>query len=203
MSTASEISVVRVPLSADRPSDDAGVAPGDSGWTPTAVGRGRRPAPATLAALAVLSGFAALALGGLAVFWSARADDGPTASSAPPSGQSEQLVPSVEGRALALLAKPSTERVLFRGSEGRLVLAVGSGGRAALVLRGVEPAPAGRPYQAWVVGPNRAVRAAQFSGGERAVLLSVPVARGASVVIAPTRQAAVRAGTARSVATRP
>jgi hypothetical protein len=151
----------------------------------------------------VLAGLAALALGGLAVFWAARSDGGATTSQAPPAAPSEQAAPTAERRALALLAKPSTERVLFRGSEGRLVLAVGSGGRAALVIRGVERAPAGRPYRAWVVGPERTVRAGQFLGGERVVLLSAPVARGASVVIAPSRQAAARPGAARLAATRP
>lgn len=201
MSTASEISVVRVPLQVDRPTDDDAVEPGVAVWTPTAVGPGRRPSPATLAALAVLAGVAALTLGGLAVFSAARADGVTTASPAPPP--SESTFPAAERRALALLAKPSTERILFRGSEGRLVLAVGSGGRAALVIRAFERAPAARPYRAWVVGPERVVRAGQFLGGERAVLLSVPVARGASVVIAADRRAALRTGTGRLVAARP
>jgi len=89
---------------------------------------------------------------------------------------------------LALLAKPSTERVVFRGSGGGLLLAVGSGGRAAILVRGVERV-AGHPYGAWLVGSSRLVRAASFDGSERAVFLSVPLRPHESVVVSQTRPA--------------
>lgn len=202
MSTASEISVVRVALPAERAGEEAGSERG-IGWTPSMhTPARRRPSPATLAALAVLAGLVAMALGGLAVFSAARSETSaasPQASVVP----IEQAVSVAERRALALLAKPSTERVVFRGSEGRLVLAVGSGGRAALLIRGLDRAPEARPYRAWVVGPERVVHAARFTGGERAVLLAAPVGRGASVVVASDRRTALRPGASRLVAVRP
>ncbi len=100
-----------------------------------------------------------------------------------------------------MLAKPSTDRVVFRGSGGRLLLAVGSAGRAAILMRGFERAPAGRPYHAWVVRPGKPVRAATFTGAERAVFLSVPVGRRDSVVVASNRAEALRPN-ARVVAAR-
>jgi hypothetical protein len=89
------------------------------------------------------------------------------------------------GRALALLSKPSTERVPVAGSQGALVLAVGSGGRAVLVLRGLEPAPSGRVYEAWVVDPAGGAPdpAGIFSAGERIVELTRPVPVGATVAV--------------------
>ena len=96
----------------------------------------------------------------------------------------------MERRALALLAKPSTERIAFTGSRG-LVLAVGSGGRAAILVRGLERAEVGKPYRAWIVAPGAApIRAAQFVGVERAVFLSRNLGPRASVVVSTTRPAA-------------
>ena len=203
MSTASEISVVRVPLPAERLGPDAALEHGIGDRPPPALPRTRRPSPATLATLAVLAGLVAMALGGLAVFSAARSNGDAAPPQAAPVASTLSSSVVAERRALALLAKPSTERVLFRGSGGRLVLAVGSGGRAALLIRGLEPAPAGKPYQAWIVGSERAVRAARFTGRARAILLSGPVGRGARVVIAPDRATALRPGQRRLAATRP
>jgi hypothetical protein len=95
----------------------------------------------------------------------------------------------VERRVLALLAKPSTERIAFTGSRG-LVLAVGSGGRAAILVRGLERAEVGKPYRAWIVAPGAApIRAAQFLGVERAVFLSGSLGPRVSVVVSTTRPA--------------
>ena len=202
MSTASEISVVRAPLPVERGGDETAGAGRAAAWSPVVARGGRRPSPATLATLAALAGVAAMALGGLAVLSAARS----SAASSPPTTEpatAEEPASAAERRALALLAKPSTDRVVFRGSGGDLVLAVGSGGRAAVLIRGLERAAAGRPYRAWVVGPRNVVRAAQFDGSERAVLLSAPVGRGTSVVVATERAAALRPGTARLVAVRP
>jgi hypothetical protein len=124
---------------------------------------------------------------------------------APPTATTAESKPSAsveERRVLALLAKPSTERVVFRGSGGRLVLAVGSGGRAAILIRGVERSPAGKPYGAWVVVSGRPLRAARFTGAERAVFLSAPVPRGARVVVATDRATALRRGPQQAVAVR-
>jgi len=103
-------------------------------------------------------------------------------------------VAPAEQRALALLAKPSTERIVFSGSSGRLLLAVGSGGRAAILIRGLQQAAASKPYYAWVVGSGRPVRVARFTGTERAVFLDVPLGPHESVVVATARPTASRAG---------
>jgi hypothetical protein len=153
------------------------------------VPRGRRPSPLTLAVLGVVAGLAAMALGTAAVI-SAGTSAGATpetdtrAVSAEPSGSA---VSGVERRVLALLAKPSTERITFSGSHG-LVLAVGSGGRAAILIRGMERAAPGKPYLAWIVTPAAPpARAARFVGNERAVFLSRLLGPRASVVVSTTR----------------
>jgi hypothetical protein len=150
--------------------------------------------------LGLLAGIGAMVLGGVAVVSATRSAD---AQATPVVRASKAApIPRVERQVLALLAKPSTDRVVFRGSGGRLLLVVGSAGRAAILVRGLERAPAGRPYRAWVVGSGKPVRAATFTGAERALLLSHPVARKASVVVAAVRAAALRPKTARIVATR-
>jgi len=134
----------------------------------------RRPSAATIGGLAVVAGLFALALGTFA-FLSALDDDGSSAEAAARDS----------ARALSLLSKPSTERFPVVGSQGALVLAVGSGGRAVLVLRGLEPAPSGRTYEAWVVDPAGGPPdpAGLFSAGERVVELTRPVPIGATVAV--------------------
>jgi Anti-sigma-K factor rskA, C-terminal len=159
----------------------------------------RRPSPTPLVVLGLLAGIAAMVLGGVAVFSAVRSADEPAA----PVGPAQPMTtPRVEQQILALLAKPSTERVMFRGSGGRLVLVVGSAGRAAILVRGFAGAPAGRPYRAWIVGSGKPMRAATLTGTERAVFLSAPVLRGESVVVASSRSAAARPKAAGIVAAR-
>lgn len=145
-------------------------------WSPVEVPRARRPSPTTLVVLASCAGVGALLLGLLAGVFALSGSDEPAAPAQP----------AAERQALALLAKPSTERIVFRGSGGRLLLAVGSGGRAAILVRGLERA-IGQPYGAWVVGSSRPIRAARFDGTERAVFLSVPLRPGDSVVVTQKR----------------
>jgi hypothetical protein len=172
-------------------------------WKPVEVRAPRRPSPTPLVVLALIAGVAAMALGGVAVVAATRAADEPAPRPPAPAAKvTAAPTPKVERRALALLAKPSTERVVFRGSRGRLVLVVGSGGRAAILVRGFERAQEGWPHYAWVVRAGKIVRAARFTGAERAVFLSTPVGRQASVVVAPDRAAALRPGSARVVALR-
>lgn len=201
MGSLSEISVVRVPTHAEEPG--AAVATG-----PVELRPAPGPSPVTLAVLAVLAGIGAMALGGLAVITAmSGADEGvvsatplePTTPVSPPA----QTTPTAERSALALLAKPSTERVVFQRSAGRLVLVVGSGGRAAILVRGIERVPAGQRYFAWLLRPGKPpVRAARFTASDRAVFLSSPVPRSASVVVGTERAAALRPGPSRIVATR-
>jgi hypothetical protein len=186
VTTVPDIPVVQLP--ALEPDADASslLAPG-SIWA-VEVPAARRPSPLTLAVLGVLAGIAAMALGAAAVIFagiSAEAPASPTTAMAPPAPVPS--VSSAERRVLALLAKPSTERIAFRGARG-LVLAVGSGGRAAILVRGLEQASATRPYQAWVVAPGSApARAASFVGTERAVFLTRSLGPLASVVVSAER----------------
>jgi hypothetical protein len=160
----------------------------------------RRPSPTPLVVLGLLAGIAAMALGGVAVVAAVRSADEAAAPVVPV--QKPATTPRPEQQVLAMLAKPSTERVVFRGSGGRLVLVVGSAGRAAILVRGFTPAPAGGPYRAWIVGSGKPVRAATITGTQPAVFLSAPVLRGESVVVASNRSAAARPKAAAIVAAR-
>jgi hypothetical protein len=180
VSSTSEISIVRPPLSAvDGDAEAVGTTP--NAWSPVEVPHARRPTPTALVVLASCAGVGALLLGVLAGVFALSGSDEPSAPTATSVAQ-----PTVEQRALALLAKPSTERIVFRGSGGRLLLAVGSGGRAALLIRGLER-PLGSLYGAWVVGSSRPIRAASLDGTERAVFLSVPLRPHESVVVSQNR----------------
>ena len=114
------------------------------------VPRSRRPSPLVLASLGVLAGIAAMALGtGAVVYAGGTTEKAPEVAPSSAGVQASHAVSPVERRVVALLAKPSTERVAFTGSRG-LVLAVGSGGRAAILVRGLEPAATAKPYVAGV-----------------------------------------------------
>jgi hypothetical protein len=180
VSSTSEISIVPPPLSAvDGDAEAVGTTP--NAWSPVEVPHARRPTSTALVVLASCAGVGALLLGLLAGVFALSGSDEPSAPAATSVAQ-----PTVEQRALALLAKPSTERIVFRGSGGRLLLAVGSGGRAALLVRGLER-PVGSLYAAWVVGSSRPIRAASLDGTERAVFLSVPLRPHESVVVSQNR----------------
>ena len=187
MTTVPDIPVVRLPaLEGDEVAGSAANV-----WA-VDIPKGRRPSPLSLAALGVLAGVAAMALGAAAVLSAGasteKSPDERAARSASQTNPASAASPT-ERRVLALLAKPSTERIAFTGSR-RLVLAVGSGGRAAILVRGLERAEDGKPYRAWIVAPGAApTRAAQFVGVERAVFLSRYLGPRASVVVSTTRPA--------------
>ena len=133
----------------------------------------RWPGTATLGGIAVAVAGLAIVLAALALgLWLA----GDSA------GGNEAGVTDADARlALGLLTKPSTERVPLARTNDAVVLAVGNGGLAALVLDGLAPAPSGKAYEAWVVGPSGApVPAAVFGGDESVVLLSRSVPTGAT-----------------------
>ena len=197
MTSVSEISLVAAPAPAE--SGDA-LGPDLGAGRLIEMPQSRRPSPTPLVVLGFLAGIGAMLLGGVAVVSATRSGDETAAPVVPASKAAP--TPRVDQQVLALLAKPSTDRVVFRGSGGRLLLVVGSAGRAAILVRGFERAHAGRPYHAWVVGSGKPVRAATFTGSERAVFLSVPVAREDSVVVAFKRAAALRSRAAGIVAVR-
>ena len=198
MTTVPDIPIVQL-----RAFEEDGVegSPTASMWAvdvPTA----RRPSPLTLAVLGVVAGIAAMVLGAAAVI---SAGGGSRTSSERAAGSTPAHVRSTlrgtERRVLALVAKPSTKRIVFRGSRG-LVLAVGSGGRAAILIRGLERAAPGKPYKAWIVTPGAAapVRAARFVGTERAVFLSARLRPKQRVIVSRDRPVGVRPANGRFVA---
>ena len=206
MTTVPDIPVVHISaLDGESSAEPGAVIPSQVSWAAVEVPRGRRFSPVVLATLGVVAGIGAMALGTAAVISAGRSDE-PTSgddSRAAAAPRAAPSTPIVERRVLALLAKPSTERIAFSRSGGRLVLAVGSGGRAAILVRGLERAAPGTPYRAWILAPGRLpVRAAQFVGTERAVLLTVPVPRGSSVAISAERPVTGRPAQYRVRATR-
>jgi hypothetical protein len=180
-----EIPVVRVPVRGENVPLD-GIASGVSApaWGLVEVPRRQGLSSTVLATLGVMAGVGAMVLGAFAVY-TAGSSPGASKTAAPASADAKR---PIEGRVLSLLAKPSTERVVFRGSEGRLVLAVGSGGRAAILVRGVRRPATAKPLYAWVLAPSAVpVRAARLVASERAVFLSVPVGPRASVIVSSKR----------------
>jgi hypothetical protein len=189
-----EIPVVRVSTLDSEVTDDTGVLV--SRWAQVEVPRGRRPSPTTIGVVATLAGIGALALGTAAALTARDAGNTTVVTTTTPA-----VTSGAEPRLIALLAKPSTRRIVFTRSQGRLVLAVGSGGRAAILVRGLERAAPGKPYVAWVIAPGtRPVRAAHFVGTERAVFLSSRL-RPETTVVVSTERPVGRASARRIVAT--
>jgi Anti-sigma-K factor rskA, C-terminal len=197
VTTVPDIPVVQLPAFEE---DSTVGLPTASMW-PVDVPTARRPSPLTLAVLGVLAGIAAMVLGAAAVISAGGASRtsseravGTTPVPARPT------LPGTERRVVALLAKPSTQRVVSRGSRG-LVLAVGSGGRAVILIRSLERAASGNPYKAWIVTPGAApVRAARFVGTERAVFLSARLGPKQRVIVSSDRPVGVRSANGRFVA---
>jgi hypothetical protein len=156
---------------------------------PVEVPPGRGLSGATIAGLALVAGVAAIALGLWAFVTSVREEDPVFLPPAAPATQDE--------RTIALLSRPSTRRVPLEGSRGRLVLAVGDGGKALLVVDGLARAPKGKAYEAFVLRPRATAPAvaAVFSGRETVVPLSAGVRRGSIVVVTLERAGGVRAPT--------
>lgn len=89
----------------------------------------------------------------------------------------------------AILADPAAERIALEGASGELVRS--ATGRAALVVLGLEPAPASSTYEVWVAdegGPPEP--AGLFDGkGSRDVLpLELSVPEGALVMVTLERE---------------
>src|SRR5690349_19442929 len=115
METAAEIPVVHVAgAGADEPtaSEFAGVSVGP--WSPVDLPRGRRPAPTTIAIVAALAGIGAMALGAAAVLSASRSTSDSVMTVVASTPQAPVAGDAASARAaLALLAKPSTERIVF------------------------------------------------------------------------------------------
>ncbi|HYY32492.1 MAG TPA: anti-sigma factor [Gaiellaceae bacterium] len=82
------------------------------------------------------------------------------------------------------------EAVDIQGANGSLIVA--PSGEATLLLRNVEPAPAGKTYEIWVIRGETAARAGTFAGGERvAVALTRDVPDGSVVAVTLERAGGV------------
>lgn len=143
-----------------------------------------------LAVLASLAGAGAILLGGVAMattLHSSRSDASATVAGTTTVAKapSEGVVRSRATAAVSFLAKPSTERIPFANSDGRIVLAVGPRGRGVLVLQGLRPATAGTSYVAWLVGRKGRVAGSVgvFSGRSSVVPLSRLVPVGSAVAV--------------------
>ena len=93
----------------------------------------------------------------------------------------ERVARRAEARALAAFADPAASRT----ASGNAALAV-AGGRGALSLVKLQPAPAGKTYQAWVIPPGKApIPAGLFDvrGGRAVIVLEPTVEPGAIVAI--------------------
>jgi hypothetical protein len=140
------------------------------------------------AAAAIVLAVGAAALGAWALV--ATDDDPQVAAPAIPSGAAEAIELISEG----------ARSIPVEGSQGTMVLVAAPDGRAALVISGLEKAPPGKEYQAWVVkGKSAPTSAGLFKGGETRLVvpLNTRVPEGAIVAVtveveggapAPTQQ---------------
>jgi anti-sigma-K factor RskA len=103
--------------------------------------------------------------------------------------------------ATAVLGDPSARSIELAGATGRLVVA--PEGRAALVVRGLDPAPAGRTYEVWVIQGGQPQRAGLFEGGEQrnVVLLDRNVPPDAIVAVTVEEDGGVDAPTGKPLFT--
>jgi anti-sigma factor RsiW len=86
---------------------------------------------------------------------------------------------------VAVLGDPAARRLVLSSGHGSLV--VGSTGRAVLLVSGLDPAPSGKVYEAWVVQGGAPEPAGTFRGGRTPTLLTKPVPAGAKVLVTEER----------------
>jgi anti-sigma-K factor RskA len=89
-----------------------------------------------------------------------------------------------EREVVAILSDPQATVVPLEGANGKLVRA--SDGDAALVVAGLDPAPAGKTYEIWVAEGDGAPVPAGLFGGDRereVVQLEANVPEGAAVLV--------------------
>jgi anti-sigma-K factor RskA len=98
-------------------------------------------------------------------------------------------------KALEIVGDANAARQNLTGADGSLVVARTGGG--ALVLCGLQSAPKGKTYEAWVIAGKRASRAGVFDGGRTcvAVPLTTTVPRDAVVGVTVERKGGVDAPT--------
>ena len=143
--------------------------------------RWRRTVP-VLAAAAAMATVVALAVG----LWAERL-----------SGDLDDARSALERAraAAAVLADPEARTVALQAGDGRLV--VGPEGEAVLVLDGMDPAPAGKTYELWIIEGDTPQRAGLFPGrdGRDVVPVDGTVAEGDIVAVTIEDAAGVDAPT--------
>jgi anti-sigma-K factor RskA len=135
---------------------------------PFAPPRTRRRALPAVAAVAALAAVVAVAVGVWAVQLSGDLDDTRTALER-------------QREAAAIVADPDARTISLAAGQGRLV--VGPDGRAVLVLAGLDPAPAGKTYEMWVVEGEVPAPAGLFSGEGHTELVDGTVEEGDVVAV--------------------
>ena len=90
---------------------------------------------------------------------------------------------AAQQRVAAILAEPASRHIAFEDGRGTLV--VTPMGEGVLVLRRLQPAPAGKTYEAWVASGGSPEPAGTFDGGNAIVLMRLErlVPEGAAVMI--------------------
>ena len=133
--------------------------------------RSRRRTTAVLGAAAAVAATVAVALGLWATSLSSSLDE-------------ERSARTSEARALAIMAQPGANQYAVAGGEGLLVVA--PNGEAALVLAGLDDAPEGKTYEAWVSADGTTMEPAgtfQAGDGTTTVPLAREVPRGGLVAV--------------------
>ena len=94
----------------------------------------------------------------------------------------ERDLSAAQAKALQIVGDPAAKVTALQGAEGTLV--VGSGGRAALVVCDLEPAPSGQTYEAWLI-KGTPVKAGLFEASDTctAVPLDRTASSGATVAV--------------------
>jgi anti-sigma-K factor RskA len=108
----------------------------------------------------------------------------------------ERSARAADAGALAILSDPATRRVPLDGGNG--VVAVDHTGQGVLVVDRLAAAPSGKTYEAWVIPPGGAARAAGlFTGGDSTtvVRLQRSVTRGSTIAVTVERAGGVEAPT--------
>ena len=110
---------------------------------------------------------------------------------------------ATDAGAVAILADPDRQELELTGADGRLV--VSETGRAAMVVSGLERAPAGKTYEIWVIEGGKPKPAGLFeAAGTRTVLtLSRPVPDDAIVAVTVERDGGVSLPTGTPIITSP
>jgi anti-sigma-K factor RskA len=133
--------------------------------------RRRRPLVPVLAAAAAVAAGVAIGLG----VWAASLSNDLDSSRSAVAKQRE---------ALEIVADPNAQTVALKTGTGRLVVA--PDGRAALALTGLDPAPAGKTYEIWVIAGSTPSPSGLFPGQTGADLVTVDGMVGTGDVVAVT-----------------